>query len=159
MKKTLKLMKKIFDSLATLMIIIGLMIIFLHLFNIKQYVVLSGSMEPKIKTGSVVFIDHNYKYDDLKVKDIIAFKLETGTIATHRIIQITEEGIITQGDANKREDGITTKNNYVGKLLFSIPYIGYIIKVFTTPKGLVVISMFFIMILILCLIIPKEEKE
>lgn len=159
MNNILNIIKKTLDYLATFMIIIGLIIIILHLCNIKQYVVVSGSMEPKIKTGSVVFINHNYKYDKLKENDVIAFKLKSGSVVTHRIVKITKEGIVTKGDANKKEDGITTENNYVGKLLFSIPYVGYIIKVFTTTKGIIAISMVFIMIIVLCSINLKTKKN
>ncbi len=159
MKTILKIMRKIFDFLVTLMIIIGLVIILLHIFGIKQYIVISGSMEPTIKTGSVVFINHNVSFEKLKEKDIIAFRLETGKIATHRIQRITEEGIVTKGDANGLEDGITTKKNYVGKMMFSIPYIGYIIKIFTTTKGILAMSMVFIMIVLICLLTKEEKKE
>lgn len=159
MKMIRKIAKKIFDLLITLVIILGLIIILLYIFGIRQYIVVSGSMEPTLKTGSVVFINHNFSFEKLKVSDIVAFKLESGNMATHRIQKITEEGIITKGDANGLDDGITTKNNYVGKMIFSIPYIGYVIKIFTTTKGLLVVGMVFIMIVLICLLIKDEKKE
>lgn len=159
MKILFNSIRKILDVLVTLIIIVGLIIILLHVFGIKQYIVISGSMEPTIKTGSVVFINHNASFEKLKVKDIVAFKLETGKIATHRIHRITEEGIITKGDANGLEDGVTTKKNYVGKMIFSIPYIGYVIRVFTTVKGMLVIGMIFILLILMSLLSNEEKNK
>lgn len=54
----------------------------------------------------------------LKVGDIICFKLgsESTKTVTHRIINITDEGFVTKGDANEEPDMWTfKKENVVGK--------------------------------------------
>lgn len=76
-------------------------------FGIRPAVVLSGSMEPTIKTGDLIFI-HDTKPESLKEGDVICY-LSAGKAITHRIMEVTtgEDGApayITQGDANNTED-------------------------------------------------------
>ena len=94
MKKFLKVLNFIFNSILTLIIIIGIVFITLYIIGIEPFVVQSGSMEPKIETGSLCFINKLIKYEDIKQYDIIAFKLPTGVGVTHRVINISNEGFI-----------------------------------------------------------------
>lgn len=76
-------------------------------FGIKPAVVLSGSMEPVIRVGDMIFI-HNTDTDLLKEGDVICY-LSSGKAITHRIAGVTagEEGevrYVTRGDANNTED-------------------------------------------------------
>lgn len=90
--------------------------------------VMSGSMEPSIKTGSVAIIETNLTdFNEIEKGDIITFDIG-GSFVTHRAVDITEDGVYTKGDANNaRDPWIVTNDNYYGKELFSIPYIGFLI--------------------------------
>ena len=55
-------------------------------------------MQPVIDPGDVIFIK-KININDLKVGDVITFKKDS-FIATHRIIEIQEDKVITQGDNN-----------------------------------------------------------
>ena len=68
----MKIVKAIVNVLTTIIIGVGGLILVLYLFGIVPYVVLSGSMEPTIDTGSLCFINKNAKYEDVKEKDNIA---------------------------------------------------------------------------------------
>ena len=136
----MKIVKGIINVLTTLIIGIGGLILVLYLFGIVPYVVLSGSMEPTIDTGSLCFINKNADYEDVKEKDIIAFKLKDGTLVTHRAIEITETGIVTKGDNNDGADSNQVKkDNFVGKNLFWIPKVGYAVKAFQSTKGKIIV--------------------
>ncbi len=136
----MKIVKGIINVLTTLIIGIGGLILVLYLFGIVPYVVLSGSMEPTIDTGSLCFINKNADYEDVKEKDIIAFKLSDGTLVTHRAIEITETGIVTKGDNNDGADSNQVKkDNFVGKNLFWIPKVGYAVKAFQSTKGKIIV--------------------
>ena len=136
----MKIVKAIVNVLTTIIIGVGGLILVLYLFGIVPYVVLSGSMEPTIDTGSLCFINKNAKYEDVKEKDIIAFKLSDGTLVTHRAIEITETGIVTKGDNNDGADSNQVKkDNFVGKNLFWIPKVGYAVKAFQSTKGKIII--------------------
>ena len=136
----MKVVKAIVNVLTTIIIGVGGLILVLYLFGIVPYVVLSGSMEPTIDTGSLCFINKNAKYEDVKEKDIIAFKLKDGTVVTHRAIEITETGIVTKGDNNDDPDSNEVKKeNFVGKNLFWIPKVGYAVKAFQSTKGKIIV--------------------
>ena len=113
------------------------------------YAVTSGSMEPAIKTGSLIY-SGPFSLDKLGKGDIITFALKKDgkeLIVTHRInsmvrnrrIEIpinSKKGtkstttitydITTKGDANSSPD-ISKLNagDILGKYVFSVPYLGY----------------------------------
>lgn len=107
------------------------------LMQIKPAVVVSGSMEPAIHTGSLIFIDK--KKTEADIGEIIAFE-KGGVFITHRIVGKTETGYITKGDANKANDmGILPKSSVVGTTEYSLPYLGYAVKRLAEP-GWIIIS-------------------
>jgi len=113
--------------------------------GIKLYTVQSGSMEPTISTGSVILSKAS---DNYQVGDIITFKAlkdklvnNPQYITTHRIYEIktdnTGESYITKGDANNSPDiEPTSKDLILGKTLFSLPLLGYLIVFAKTREGL-----------------------
>ena len=111
--------------------------------GIKLLTVQSGSMEPALKMGSVVFVKSQENYQK---GEIITFRT-AGNLkdtTTHRIVGIEEkDGTIyfqTQGDANKTPDGqLVPKDWVVGKVKFAIPYIGYPIAFARTLPGLIIL--------------------
>lgn len=143
-------MKKVFKAIYYLIFAaIALIAIFLILSVIpvkggyKTLVVLSGSMEPKIHTGSVVVIKPEKEY---KVGDVITFGENTKTKVptTHRIFEIKDENgtktFTTKGDANNAPDQKTiTQSEIIGKVLFSVPYVGYAVEAAKKPVGFVLI--------------------
>jgi len=111
--------------------------------NIKFLTVQSGSMEPTIKTGSVVMVRPE---SDYKIGDIITFgpisKIKSPI--THRINDIKVVGgnpvYITKGDANNAPDqNEVQKKDVLGKVLFFIPYIGYAVDTAKKPIGFILI--------------------
>lgn len=97
--------------------------------NYKVMVVLSGSMEPAIKTGSIVLVKPVREY---KVGDVISYydPSNRAKVITHRILKIEKTGegnfYQTKGDANDAPDWeIFSEKLIIGKVLFSIPYLGY----------------------------------
>ena len=75
-------------------------------FGYKPFIVLSGSMEPSIMTGDMVFVKETDP-DSLKVGDVIAYK-SGSAVVTHRIVEVKSENgetrYVTQGDANNAAD-------------------------------------------------------
>ena len=101
--------------------------------------VFSGSMEPAIPVGGIVVIKP-VDPETLKIGDIICFQLSEPTSITHRIINITDEGFITKGDANEDPDQwIVKKENVIGKAILTIPFIGYIGYFVRTPTGFILL--------------------
>jgi signal peptidase len=125
--------------------------------------VYTGSMEPAITVGSIVVIKPADP-ETLKIGDIICFKIESesGTTVTHRIINITNQGFITKGDANEDPDQwIVAKESVIGKVIAIIPYIGYLGYFVRTPIGFILLILIPASLIILMEIrnIIKETKR
>lgn len=154
----MKIIKEIINVLTTLIIVLGGIFLILYICGIVPYVVLSGSMEPTIETGSLCFINKHEKINDIKEKDIIAFKMKDGTLVTHRAIKINENGIKTKGDNNKEADSsLVTSNNFVGKNIFWIPKLGYGVMAFQSTSGKIVIITCVVILLILGTFFDKKH--
>lgn len=99
----------------------------------------SGSMEPTISTGSVVFVK-DVPAETVEEGDVITYRDDGGNFITHRVVddQSTESGIkfITKGDANEDTDGEPVyRSDFVGVVMFSIPLIGYVVAFGNTTAG------------------------
>lgn len=87
------------------------------------YVVLSGSMEPEIPTGSVVVVDGRKK--EWNPGDVITYR-RGNMVVTHRIVEKSEEGYCTKGDANAEEDaGIVLEKQVIGNVIVALPWLGF----------------------------------
>lgn len=129
----------------------GLIITMLALyliFNIYPVVIVSGSMEPELPTGSLCFVDHDER-ENIKEGDIIAFKKSDITV-THRVIDVTDKGqYITKGDANAAADFSPAEPAQIlGTVAFNIPWLGYLIMAVKSPKGIVILCLLCIALII-----------
>ena len=129
------------------LIIIYALICLPNLFGYKPLVVLTGSMEPKYKVGSIIYYKKADK-NEIKIGDAITFKLSDGSFVSHRVVGVLGDNYITKGDANNTQDAVPVNYvNVVGKdANTSIPYIGYFIKIVSD-------NIYFIVIIILVLIL------
>ncbi len=138
-KKTLKIVS---NALVILVVVFAFLLHGFQLFGLMPYSVLSGSMESVYPTGSLIYVA---KADpaELGANDIITFKMPSGTIATHRIIELvsneTEPDIIrfrTKGDENNIADGtLVDFDSVIGKPVFCIPFLGYLATYIMHPPG------------------------
>lgn len=110
-----------------------------RLFGYEMYTVISGSMEPAIPTGSLVYVEQ-IEASEVEEGDVIAFysSSDNGSIITHRVVanQVVSGRFITKGDANEAED--TTPVEYdrlIGVVAYTIPVLGRILAVVVTPAG------------------------
>ncbi len=121
--------------------------------------VLSGSMDPMMRVGDIVVVP-KINPEDVQPGDIIAFKDPSGrknVIITHRVINETEDGFKTKGDASEDPDQFVVKQeDVVGKPVFLIPFAGYLFG----PKGSKnPLIWLFLVMLPACLIIADEIKN
>lgn len=111
-------------------------------FGYKTYVVLSGSMEPSIQTGAVIFATP-VPPASLQVGDVIVYnRSDVNETVTHRILEKRDDGsgkptFITKGDANSAPDAWTVQypGNTAGKVALAIPYVGYVTHALGGPQG------------------------
>ena len=105
----------------------------------ESYVVVSGSMEPAIPVGSIVYS----KYEDpnlMRAGDVIVFSNASSGAApvTHRIVTNNplDGTITTKGDHNEHEDANPViYDNVLGKVAAYVPHLGLVSLMFTTLLG------------------------
>jgi len=117
-------------------------------------IVQSGSMSPTIPTGSIVFVKsfENYSKDDVITFQRVGDQFPT----THRIVndEVISGSVeyVVRGDANDADDAKKVKlSEVIGKVIFSLPYVGYIIDFIRQPIG------FFLIIILPLLSIMYDE--
>jgi len=64
--------------------------------------------------------------ENAEVGDVLVFWGTRSDPIIHRIVEVTDDGYITKGDHNSREDGTVNPDNVIGKALFRVPYLGWI---------------------------------
>ena len=116
----------------------------------KPMIVLSGSMETSIYTGDLVFVKE-VDPDTLKTNDIIAFRNETDTVTTHRIIEIVNENgqkkFRTKGDNNNSEDSNLVETSAIeGIYAFKISKLGNFLMFLQQPMGLIMVLLVILVI-------------
>jgi signal peptidase len=104
--------------------------------------VVSGSMEPELRVGSLV-VTRPVEPEELEAGDIITFRAVSGseTTITHRIVDIGHNSPLyfrTKGDACDKPDPFAVSSqNLIGKVGLHIPYCGYLVEFLKTPPGFV----------------------
>lgn len=119
--------------------VVVIFILVSNLFPIKLVSIASGSMDPNIRVGDAVLINGFYDLDKIKVGDVISMKKDN-RVVVHRVVEITTENgetiYRTKGDANNAADSfITRKEEIEGKMVTSIPLVGYPALFLTNMKG------------------------
>ena len=105
----------------------------------QMYTVISGSMEPAIPTGSLVYIK-GMEPRDVADGDVIAFYggHDSNAIITHRVVKnrVVMGEFITKGDANEKEDmNPIPYSNFLGRVELSMPVVGELAQMLTSMEG------------------------
>lgn len=127
--------------------------------GMQTYAVLTGSMEPTIPTGSLVYVQQ-VGAGELAVGDVITFRLQSGAVVTHRIQAIDAAGnFTTQGDANNAADmAAVTAPQVLGRVRFHIPCLGAVCELIKTPAGILAVTAVLILLL-LAVFLPEILAE
>ncbi|MFV8826780.1 signal peptidase I SipW [Alkalihalobacterium sp. APHAB7] len=149
--KTLKIFSKTINVILMVLLVITAILVFTNLtsegspkiFGQELKVVYSGSMEPEIKTGSVIGVIPAIDKNSYQVNDVIMFQQSPGVYVTHRIIDVfqNESGVLyqTKGDNNAQADvnPVLASNVYGLHSGFHVPYLGYAMDFANSQFGLV----------------------
>jgi len=124
--------------------------------GIKTYIIVSGSMEPKLNIGDIAIVK-NTDTNTLEEGDIISYR-EGQIVVTHRIENVVKTNndikFQTKGDNNNTVDkNLINKYDIEGKFIGKIPYLGY--ALLWLQNKYVIIGI----ILIYYIIIAKELKK
>ena len=134
-----------------------------NIFGYKPFIVLSGSMETKIRIGDLIItkiIDPN----SLKVDDVIAFRDEENTVTTHRIIDIIDKDgttyFVTKGDNNSSQDRYLVKYKDVeGIYITRIPGVGQALNELSKPTTMIIVILGITIVFILLFSISNKKMR
>ncbi len=133
------------------------------------YVVSSGSMVPQLKVFDVLVVQGNDPFESVVVDDIIVFNRPAGNdrVIVHRVVELFENeepySIRTKGDANPASipgtDFPITEEEYIGKVAYVIPQIGYVTRILTPPINYIIIGIIIAVMVIKQISKGRKEKE
>lgn len=136
--------------LAVLLALVAALVIAfagVRLIGLTPYAVLSGSMEPELPVGSLIYV-RAVDPSEVAVGDAITFKLESGTLVTHEVYEIDAKAheFRTHGIANVDSQGNISPDaapvpwsSLVGSVVACVPLLGYINVFVTQPPGIFVV--------------------
>jgi signal peptidase I len=130
------------------------------------------SMRPTLEVGDLVVV-HAVAYSNIQIGDVIVYSppipgggCETEVIV-HRVVNITSEGLITQGDnraTNPRPDEPlswppVTPECVKGVVVVSLPFLGKISEAFPPPLNYILVAAIIVFIFMIELFAGKKEEE
>ena len=156
-----------------IIVVMGVVIIWIGLqvaFGTENpfYVVASGSMIPELQVYDVLIVQGHVAFEDIKIGDIIVFDRPSGhdRVIVHRVVSITDEDprtLRTKGDNNVASipgtDFPITEKEYIGKVEYKIPQIGYVTQVLKPPTNYILIVIVIGFMIVKEIIKKRNVKE
>lgn len=132
-----------------------------HVLGWKYGILRSGSMSPAMPAGAAIVVAPA-GVGDIAPGDVITYRssINSGLLVTHRVEALTTDergrtAFVTKGDANAHPDtGVVTGDRLMGKVIFSVPGVGYIVQQLQTTLGFVIL-----LLLPTLLIVGMEVRE
>lgn len=136
--KFLPALCNLLGSLILLVIIVSCLVIVIPQFQgYRVFRVISGSMEPDIPVGSIVYVKPVEQPQEILPYDVIAFQ-SGNTVITHRVVinHVDERQFTTKGDANEVEDEDKVRYRaLIGVVVRHYPYLGELLVVYSSNFG------------------------
>ena len=151
-----KALKIIGNILIAIVILACLPSVLPKLFGLQGYEVISGSMEPAIPVGSIVYVK-DVSFEELSEGDVVAFEAGA-SVVTHRIVEINgvDKLLRTKGDANDTNDFMPVAYvNVIGKVVFHCPLYGYVAAWISEVIGKIVL----VALLVLGVVLSSDGSE
>ena len=132
------------------------------------YVVASGSMIPELEVYDVLVVQGHEPFEDLEIGDIIVFNRPSdhNRVIVHRVVSITDDDPITlrtKGDANPASipgtDFPITEEEYIGKVVYTLPQVGYVTQLLKPPINYVIIAVVIGVMVVKQITKRKKEKK
>ena len=146
-----KILRTIINILSVFMIVVALFVLLSvvmtkpgqapTVMGYSSFRVLSGSMEPTIRTDSMILVK-TVAPSQIHEGDIISFYSSdpalAGAVNTHRVLSIERDSGVyiftTKGDANIIPDEYPTSgNDVIGVVIFSSYFLGRLIRLLSNP--------------------------
>ncbi|MGC4151980.1 MAG: signal peptidase I [Propionicimonas sp.] len=131
-------------------------------FGVQPLVVISGSMEPGLPTGSVAFI-RSVPAAELAVGDVVTVaRPRVGGLVTHRVVTSTAVGdgvheLTLKGDANSMPDATTYTVDHAGRYVGHVPGLGNVALLLQSRGGVLLAAAAGILLIAVFLLDPRME--
>lgn len=164
MAKVINFILNVLLGIITVVIIIGAYYMYqvkiqkkdyANLFGYSLFEVATGSMKPTIQIGDVVIVKIT---KDVNENDIIVY-VDGDDIITHRLVEKSENNIVTRGDANNSEDKPIQENMIIGQVIKIVPQLGTWQNILSSPEVLALIIVLIIILSIIYIYTSKSEEE
>ena len=137
----MKMLKNLITLISALAATISLIAITLLLLGYRPFVLLSPSMEPLYREGSLCLINTHTSLDEVDVGDVLVYRT-ADVLVLHRLVGISERlenGLVVemQGDANNISQTLELNStNYVGREAFTVPGLGYAVTLLSSAPSI-----------------------
>jgi signal peptidase len=165
MQKVKKAWSVVSTVLVVLIVLCAVFLMGTRLIGYRVYSVISGSMEPELSVGDLLYV-RPVDPAKIEVGDDISFVLnEDLVVATHRVVRIDAEKqhIYTKGIANEIEDSEPVHfKNVIGVVDFNLPLLGYVSDYIQSSPGMyITIAAVSVLIVLVFLpdFLPKKKEE
>ena len=165
---------KIINFFITIVFIVAIILIFSltlqkiifkddvpSILGYKILQVMSGSMSGEFETEDTIIIRQIKNESEIKIGDIITFKVDENTLVTHRVVKNENDTeYVTKGDANNSVDTQKVKfKDIEGKYLFKTIILGKIIKIIQSPIGINFVLILPVLIIAIIVINDKDKEN
>ena len=121
------------------------------LLGMGSAVVASNSMKPELHKDDLIFYRET-PAEEIDKRDIIVYEKRGSDgakmLVVHRVVNIGDGYVTTQGDANAVPDEAFTTSAIIGKYMFRIPKIGALLALFSTPWAFAFIAALIVVIFV-----------
>ena len=132
------------------------------------YVVASGSMIPELRVYDVLIVQGHTPFEDIEIGDIIVFNRPSdhNRVIVHRVASIIDDDpktLRTKGDNNPASipgtDFPVTQEEYIGKVVYTLPQVGYVTQLLKPPINYVIIAVVIGVMIVKQITNKKKEKK
>ena len=130
------------DRLLTLAAVVGVLVlavtVLAQVSGFQPLVVRSGSMEPTVRTGSMVLV-RSVPLEEIAVGDVVSVVRADGTRVMHRVLTVSLAGgaatVTLKGDANEDPDPAPVVTRSADELVWTVPAVGRAAAFLASAKG------------------------
>ncbi len=132
------------------------------------YVVASGSMIPELEVYDVLIVQGHEPFEDIETGNIIVFNRPSdhNRVIVHRVVSVIDDDpktLRTKGDANPASipgtDFPITEEEYIGKVVYTLPQVGYVTQLLKPPINYVIIAIVIGVMIVKQMAKKKKEKN
>ena len=125
-------------------------------------------MIPELEVYDVLIVQGHEPFEEIEIGDVIVFNRPSdhNRVIVHRVVSIIDDEpktLRTQGDANPASipgtDFPITEEEYIGKVVHTLPQVGYVTQLVKPPINYVIIVVVIGIMVVKQITKKKKEKE